>query len=272
MKRSAPTAATAPVSTSVRTRRPPPARSAIRPQTILATIRRREAGGAARGDDLLATLLKPIDETDPTMSRRDLRDEVVGMFLAGYETTATTLAWTLHLLARYPDIQARARDEVDRVLVSRTPGLSDLPQLGYLSRVLQETQRYRPVSWMIPRTAAEDDDIGGFRIPAGAIVASCTYGSHHNRSIWNDPGTFDPDRFLPGRLSEAQARAWVPFGLGQHLCVGRDFAVLEMHIVLSMILQRFTWFEIPERPVGVQVRATIKPKGGVWVKMRDRNG
>ena len=220
---------------------------------------------------LLAMLLDTVDEeTGEQMSDQQLRDEVATLFLAGFETTAIVLSWAFALLAQHPDILAKLKAEVDTVLGKRQPTFQDLPNMPYSRMVLQEVMRLRPPSWWLPRTAVADDEVDGYHIPAGTQVVSLTYMYHNHPDSWENPEQFDPERFQPDQVAKRHKYAWVPFGAGQRLCIGRDFALMEGQLALVMALQQYDI-----APAGTQLpqpmlSSTLRPKGGVQVYLRKR--
>ena len=220
---------------------------------------------------LLAMLLDMADETSGEgLTDQQLRDEVITLFLAGYETTSVALSWTFEYLARQPEILEKLQAEVDAVLGERRPEFADLPRLPYTRMVLQETLRLRPPAWQVTRTAVEDDEIDGYPIPAGANLIAMIYMCHHHPEQWPNPEVFDPQRFSAERASERHNLAWMPFGAGQRLCIGRDFALMEGQLALAMVVQRYRITPLSTNPIQPQLAATLRPKGGVPVKITAR--
>jgi cytochrome P450 len=213
-------------------------------------------------NSLLGMLVELVDhETDTGMTDQQLRDEVITFFLAGYETTGATLTWLAHTLTQHPEALLAVETELSTLLGGRAPAFTDLMAMPYTRAVIQETLRLYAPSLTIPRTAAADDEIDGYRIPAGATVLPFVYGVHHNPSVWEDPERFDPARFL-GDAPEARHRqAWIPFGAGQRQCIGRDLSLMETQIILPMLLQRFTLAAVPGRIAQPRLGATFVPKG-----------
>jgi cytochrome P450 len=212
-----------------------------------------------RRADLLQMLLDARDpESGESMSRQQLRDEVMTLFLAGHETTANALAWTWYLLDRHPAIDRRLRDEVARALGERRPTAADVPKLAFARQVFEEAMRMFPPVIGVPRDAVADDRIGGYRIPAGATVTSSAFLTHHNPRLWPDPDRFDPDRFAPG-AEPRHPFAYLPFGAGQRKCIGHAFATIEGTLAVAMIAQAFR----PKLERGVSVvpmpQVTLRP-------------
>lgn len=224
---------------------------------------------------LLGMLLSSVDEeTGEQMSDRQLRDEIFTLFLAGYETTSIALTWAFAYLTNHPALMAKLQAEVNTVLAGRTPTFADLPKLTYTRQVLQEILRLRPPSYWGPRTALADDEIDGYRIPAGSMVVWLTYLIHQHPESWPNPEQFDPERFAPQTTADgAPPRhpfAWIPFGAGQRLCIGRDFALVEGTLALAMIAQRFQVSAIPGHIAQPKLSTTLRPKDGVLVHLSPR--
>lgn len=229
----------------------------------------RENDGA--DNHLLAMLLNSVDEeTGERMSDEQLRDEVATLFLAGYETTSIALSWAFDYLTQHPEVMRKLQAEVDSVLEGRQPTFADLPRLEYARMVLQESMRLRPPAWFVPRTAVEDDEIDGYAIPAGTEVLSLTYIYHRHPAEWPDPERFDPERFAPERSNDRHKFAWVPFGAGQRMCIGRDFSLMEGQLALAMVMQRYQVSAVAGHIAQPQLTTTLRPKGGIMVKLAKR--
>ncbi len=232
--------------------------------------RRRDEDG---GDDLLSMLLNAgHGESGDAMSPRQLRDETLTLFLAGYETTSVSLAWAAHYLSQDAAIQERLYGEVSSVLEGSAPNFSDLNNLTYARNVMMESLRICPPIWWNPREAIEEDVIDGFKIPKGSNVAPLTYVVHHHPDFWVEPERFDPDRFSESQSSGRHRYAWHPFGVGPRKCIGTAFALMESQIVLAMILQRFKLGLVPGRTATKAMLGTLRPKNGVHVELRPRSG
>jgi cytochrome P450 len=190
--------------------------------------------------DLLSILINTQDEqTGARMDDLQLRDQVLTLLLAGYETTSSALTWTWFLLSQNEDAFHKMRAEALEVLGDRNPGYADLNALNYTRNVFQEGIRLYPPAWILGRRAVADDAVGGFRIPAGTIVAISPYTVHRHLDFWENPEQFDPDRFLPERFNGMHRYAYIPFGGGPRLCIGNGFAFLEGQIILAMLSRAF---------------------------------
>jgi cytochrome P450 len=221
--------------------------------------------------DLLSMLLQARDEeTGEGMSDEQIRDEVLTIFFAGHETTASTLSWTWYLLSQYPEVEARMVAELADVLGGRMPTFEDFPRLVYTRRVVDEVLRLYPPAWMFARTVLEDDEVCGYHVPAGSMLMLSPYVTHRNPAYWDAPETFDPDRFLPERVAERPKYAYFPFGGGPRLCIGRDFALMEAVLVIAVIAQQYQLRLAPGREVHAQPIATLRPRPGVFVNISRR--
>ncbi|WP_030106980.1 cytochrome P450 [Actinoalloteichus caeruleus] len=218
------------------------------------------ASAGADGADLLSRLIRTRDEDGDRLSPSEVRDQVLLFLLAGHETTATALSFSLHLLATHPEEQRRTRDEVDRVLGGREPLPADLPDLDHTTRVVKEALRLYPSAPVIARSAREDTEIDGHRIPAGTEVALMPWVTHRHPAYWSEPERFDPDRFLPEREATRPRYAWYPFGGGPRACIGQHFSMLETVLVLSMLTHAYR-FEAVDRTVPVGQGVTLTPLG-----------
>ena len=231
-------------------------------EIVLRVIEQRRAG--ERKDDLLQMLLEARDEeTGEGMSDGQLRDEVMTMFLAGHETTANMLSWTLYLLSLSPEHARRARDEARDVLGDRPATVADLPRLGYSKQILQEAMRLRPPVWVVGRSPSEDDEIGGYRIPKGSLVFLSQWVTHRHPEFWSDPEGFDPDRFEPERARAMHRAQYFPFALGPRMCIGAGFAMMEGQLLLPTFLRRFRFDLLPGHRVVPEPLITLRPRDGM---------
>ena len=206
---------------------------------------------ASESTDLLSTLKSARDpRTGKTLTAEALLEETKTLFFAGYETASTSLTWALYLIARNPEVALEAQKELDGKLCGRTPGLDDLQTLPYIRAILQETMRVYPPVYALPRIAIADEELGGYSISRGTIVIASIAGVHGSPVWGQDRDKFRPERFLSGNWPR---RAFMPYGAGRHLCIGNDFANVEMAIVLAMLLQRYTL----ETPTVVEAKARV---------------
>jgi cytochrome P450 len=216
------------------------------------------------GSDLLAMLMEARDEeTGERMSDRQLRDEVVTLFLAGHETTALSLSWTLALLSRHPEVGRRLRDELRTVLGGRLPTAEDVPRLTYTRMVLQEAMRLYPPAWNFGRTARCDVQLGGYPVPAGSLILVSPYVIHRNPRFWENPEGFDPERFSPENAPKIPRFAYLPFGAGPRQCIGNNFAMMEATLLLAVLWSRADLALVPGHELTPQPTVTLRPRGGL---------
>lgn len=215
-----------------------------------------------RRPDLVSTMLDARDATSgATLNDVEIHDQIMTILLAGSETTATALSWTLLLLDRHPEVAARARAEIAAVLGDRPIEHSDLPRLAYTAQVINESLRHSPPIWLITRRALEDVELGGYRIPAGCSVLLSPYLTGHDPELITDPEAFDPDRWASGNVTPEMRQAALPFGGGPHQCIGNSFAVVEMTVALATILRRWDVRVAPGTAVTRSVGLTYYPGG-----------
>ena len=230
------------------------------------------ASRAARGKpegtpDLLDLLLVAEDpETGRSMSREELRDNLLTFIVAGHETTALTLAWALYLMAFDPEVQERAAAEAQAVLGDRPAAAADVEQLPYITRIVQETLRLYPPAAFLSRTAQAADRLCGREVLPGDTVMLPIYALHRHHLLWDRPDAFDPDRFLtpPDRF------AFLPFGAGPRICIGAAFALQEAVIILATLLAKLRFETVPGRAPEPRMILTLRPQGGVWLRIHHR--
>lgn len=221
---------------------------------IYGLIARRRADPDAR-DDLLARLVRAHD-ADGEASDRQLRDEVMTLYLAGQETTANALAWTLWLLACAPEVQDTLRAECRDVLGDNEPEAADVRSLPWVRATVEESLRLYPPVWSVNRTTRQDVDAAGTRLAAGTHCEICPWILHRRADVWDEPESFRPARFHTGLTP----RAFVPFGHGPRNCVGRDLAMLELQMAVAMIVREFGLTDASPQPVRPRPYVTLTPE------------
>ena len=239
----------------------------------LITERRATAvnGRVAGTGDLLSMLLLAQDEDGRTMPDNQVRDEMVTLFAAGHETTSNALSWTWYLLSQHPQVEARLHREVDEVLNGRLPTLADLPQLPYAEMVLKEAMRLYPPAWTLnTRQAAADTTVGDYLIPKDRLIFVAPYTMHRRPEFFPEPERFDPERFNPENEKKLPRYAYVPFGAGPRVCIGNSFAMMEAHLILATIAQRFRLELDPEQKVELNPLITLSPKFGLKMRVVKR--
>jgi cytochrome P450 len=225
-------------------------------------------GHESEHHDLLSMLMLAKDESNGEhMSDQQLRDEVMTLFLAGHETTAVALSWTLYLLSQHPEAESRLRGELGQTLDGRNPSLADLPSLLYTRASLDESLRLYPPAWVTERKALGEDEVCGYRLPAGTTVVVSPYVTHRHPQLWPDPDSFEPQRFLNGHPADRPRYAYFPFGGGPRQCIGNYFALIEAQLILAMILQRYRLTLAPGWRVEPEPLITLRPKGGLWMNL-----
>jgi cytochrome P450 len=226
----------------------------------------RRARGLER-PDLLTRLLAARDDDGEPMSDRQVRDEVLTLFIAGHETTAAALAWALYELARAPSLYEAVEAEADAL--SGPPGAGDLPRLALATRVFKEALRKYPPVYLVGRDAVADTELAGARIPRDTNVSFSPYSLHFRPDLWPEPARFEPARFTPEAEAARHRYAYLPFGAGPRVCIGMGFALLEGPLVLATML-RHARFEAlgPDEPVASS--ATLRPRRGVPMRVRLR--
>ncbi len=224
---------------------------------IVAERRRR----ADPGEDMLGLLLTA------GLTDREVRDEVVTLLIAGHETVASALTWTWYLLAQHPDQDTGLAAELDEVCPQGPPTFADLPRLRRTRAVLDEALRLYPPAWVLSRRAIEEDELAGFAVPAGSIVLISPYTLHRHPELWPDPLTFSPQRWH----GETPRWAYLPFGAGPRLCIGRDFALVEGTLMLATIARRLSVALPAGRPrPRVDALVTLRPRGGLPMLLSPR--
>ena len=224
---------------------------------------------AAGDTDLLDLLLAARDEDGTAMGRRQVRDEVVTMMLAGHETTANGLAWLWHLLAEHPDARNRVIAEVDAVLGDRPPTGADIDRLTWTTACFQEAMRLYPPAWVLEREAVADDHLGAYRVPRRSTVIFPVWSIHRDPRWWDDPNNFAPERFLPDRPAPRRG-TYLPFGAGRRVCVGAAFAQMEGVLLTAMITQRYTLEPVPGAEIVPEPTVTLRPRHGLPMALEAR--
>ncbi|WP_134678695.1 cytochrome P450 [Paracoccus ravus] len=231
-------------------------------------IRAREQSGPRPIPDLLDLLRAGADpETGRAMSRAELRDNLLTFIVAGHETTALTLAWALYLVAFDPQVQERAAIEARALLGARAATAQDLPGLTYTRQIVDEALRLYPPAAFLSRTSRIHDRLCGREIRPGDTIMLPVYALHRHHLLWDDPDRFDPERFGPGVTRDRFA--FLPFGAGPRICIGASFALQEAVIILATLLARLR-FDLTDRLPAPRMILTLRPHGGVWLRVSPR--
>jgi cytochrome P450 len=227
---------------------------------IIATGRKR---GVEAPDDMLNMLLSFRDDEGRPMEADLVRDEVASIFLAGHETTAITLSWAFYLLDRHPDVEAKVHEEVDRVFADRAPAYGDIERLVYCRAVIDETLRLFPPVHVFSRQAIGDDVVCGHKVPKGSHVTVASWLLHRHKLFWQDPQEFRPARFLPENADKIDRFAYIPFGTGPRVCLGKHLGLLEATMLFAMTARGFTLRLKPGAQVEPVGRMTLRPRWGM---------
>ena len=229
-------------------------------------------GNHADSGDLLSMLMASRDEEGGGgMTDEQLHDEIITIFLAGYETVANALTWTWVLLAQNPEAAQRFYQEIDRVLAGRTPTLDDLPQLRYTEMVFAESMRLYPPAWAMGRQGTEPVTLGPYYFPAKTYFFFSQYVIQRDPEYFPDPLRFDPERFTPEAKAARPRFAYFPFGGGGRQCIGEAFAWMEGVLILATIAQKWRLHLLPGQQIEVQPKITLRPKFAIQMRVEARS-
>jgi len=239
-------------------------RAAIRQlEAIIYRIIRARRADRAERDDLLAALLRAQDEDGRQMTDRQLRDEVMTLFLAGHETTAVALAWTWYLLSQNPDVENKLVAELEAVLNGRLPTVADLPNLVYAEQVVKESMRLYPPVWAFARVAVRDCEIGGYPVRSGTSIAMSQWVMHRDARFFDRPAEFIPERWTDEFVRRLPRFAFFPFGGGPRVCIGSSLAMMEAVLLLAAIAQQFRLTLAPGYSLEIWPTVTLHPRHGM---------
>jgi cytochrome P450 len=231
---------------------------------------RARAGDTADNGDLLSMLMASRDEeSGGAMTDDQLRDEIITIFLAGYETVANALTWTWLLLAQNPEAAKRLYGEIDSVLNGRTPTIDDLPQLRYSEMVFAESMRIYPPAWAMGRQSTAPIALGPYRFPAKTYFFFSQYVMQRDPEYFPDPLRFDPERFTPEAKAARPRFAYFPFGGGGRQCIGESFAWMEGVLILATIAQKWRLTLLPDQQIDVQPKITLRPKYPIHMRVEE---
>ena len=236
---------------------------AVLDRVVLGMIAERRRTGEHK-EDLLSMLMGARDaETGASMTDQQLRDEVMTIFLAGHETTANALTWTMLLLSKNPAEERLVRAELQAALGGRAPAFEDLVKLPRTKAIVEESMRLYPPAWMLARSVGKADELGGFKIPAGSLIFASPYVSHRSPARFENPEGFDPQRFLDGKVEKLARFSYWPFGGGPRICIGNAFALIELQLVLATLLQRTRLELVPGHDCTPEPSITLRPRFGM---------
>ncbi|MFH9670552.1 cytochrome P450 [Streptomyces globisporus] len=240
-------------------------RELYRVADLLVADRRSRMADGGPGDDALSRIIVAADmrRDDPARARNRLREELVTLLLAGHETTASTLGWTLHLLERHPEVRDRVRAEARAALGDGVPGPEDLHRLTYTTMVVQEAMRLFPPVWILPRVAQQRDVVGGYTVSAGSDVLVCPYIMHRHPGLWEDPERFDPERFEPRQTADRPRYAYIPFGAGPRFCVGSNLGMMEAVFVTALVTRDLDLRTVAGHRAVAEPMLSLRMRGGL---------
>jgi cytochrome P450 len=240
-------------------------------EIVFAEVARRRADPDPGRQDILSLLVGARGEGGEAFSDREIRDQVMTLMFAGHDTSTSTVTFALWELAHHPDALARLCEEQDRVLGGAPPTIDQMErEMPYLDMVVDEVLRLYPPAWIGPRRAVRDFEFGGYAVPRGAYVNYVSWASHRLPEVFPEPEAFVPERFARERKAELPRGAYVPFGGGKRVCIGKRFGLIEVKLVLSMLSRRLRADALPGRTMTVRQMPTLSPRGGLKMRLRSR--
>jgi len=242
-------------------------------EIVFDEISRRRAKPDPGRRDILSLLVGARGAGGEEFSDREIRDQVMTLMFAGHDTSTSTLTFMLHELARHPEVTRRLHEEQDRVLKGESPTAQQLEkEMPYLEMVLDEVLRLYPPAWIGPRRAMREYEFGGYTVPRRAYVNYCSWASHRLPEVFPEPEAFIPERFTRERKAALPRGAYVPFGGGSRICIGKRFGQTEVKLVATMLLQRLRVEALPGRTVTIRQMPTLSPSGGLRMRIQRRGG
>jgi cytochrome P450 len=221
------------------------------------------------GGDLLSSMMMARDaDGDGAMDDGQLRNQVMTLMLAGYETTASALTWTWYLLSQNPEANRRLRNEVRDVLAGRSPGYADLERLREARNVFSEGLRMFPPAWTLGRRALGEDEIGGYYVAPGTVIAICIYTLHRHPAFWESPDEFKPDRFTLANSAARHKFAYIPFGAGPRQCIGNTLGLMEGSLIIANVAQHFDLQLMPDSTASPQAIFVLRPARDLMMSLR----
>lgn len=219
-------------------------------------------------EPLLSDLLQKNEQGEFVYSNDHILAEAKNFFIAGHETTGNAISWTLYSITKNPYVLMLVQREIKEIVGNQLPTLDAIERLTYLDMVINESLRMYPPIWLITRRAIADDVVLGYKIPANSLVNIITYLMHRHPKHWHQPDIFYPERFLPEVSKDRSKCAYLPFGFGPHVCIGRQFAMMNMKMIIVMALQRYQ-FSLPALNYEAKPQAliTLKAKNGIKLKL-----
>ena len=238
---------------------------------VYGIISERQAEGSSNHhNDLLALLMGAMDEDGTQMTRQQLHDETMTLFLAGHETTAQMLTWTWYALSQNPAVETRLEEELSGVLGTRAIEVADVPRLPYLHAVINESLRLYPPAYIMAREVVEPCEIGGYTLRPTSTIIFSQWVMQRDPRFYEDPEAFRPERWLDGLADRLPAGAYFPFGDGPRRCIGQGFALLEAAVVIATLARRFRFRLAPCKPVLPEPLVTLRPRHGIQMTLHAR--
>ena len=220
--------------------------------------------------DIVHFLLQAHDPLGNSLSRQQIRDEIITFFLAGHETTALALSWTWYLLSQHPKVEAKVLEELEVALGGNSPTYQDLKRLPYCEKVLKESLRLYPPAYVLGREPVQPYQLRGYTLPPGSTILICQWVVHRDPQFFTNPDAFEPERWTDQFEKALPEFAYYPFGGGPRFCIGKYFAMTEAKLLLATIAQRFHLDLVPNHPVAPLTSVTLRPKDGVKMIVRKR--
>jgi cytochrome P450 len=244
---------------------------AVLDRIVYEEIARRRAAPDSGRRDILSLLVEARGEGGERFTDVEIRDQLMTLMFAGHDTSTSTVTFALYELAHHPDVLARLCAEQDEVLAGAAPTIDQLErEMPYLDMVVDEVLRLYPPAWIGPRRAVRDFDFGGYRVPRGAYVNYVSWASHRIPEVFPEPEAFVPERFTRERKAALPRGAYVPFGGGRRVCIGKRFGQIEVKLVTTMLLQQLRADALPGRTMTVRQMPTLSPRGGLEMRLRER--
>jgi cytochrome P450 len=223
--------------------------------------------------DILSLLTGARGEGGEEFSDREIRDQVMTLMFAGHDTSTSTLTFMLYELTHHPEVTRRLQEEQEQVLNGASPTAVQLEkEMPYLDMVLDEVLRLYPPAWIGPRRAVREFEFGGYTVPKGAYVNYCSWASHRLPEVFPEPEAFIPERFTRERKAALPRGAYVPFGGGSRICIGKRFGQTEVKLVATKLLQRLRFEALPGRTMTIRQMPTLSPTGGLRMRIQSREG
>jgi cytochrome P450 len=244
---------------------------AVLDEIVYGEIAQRREASDPEKMDILSLLVGVRDEAGEGFADKEIRDQAMTLMFAGHDTSTSTLTFMMHELARHPDVVTKLCEEQDRVLGGGAPDIDRLErEMPYLDMVLDEVLRLYPPAWIGPRRAVRDFEFGGHRVSRGAYVNYCSWASHRLPEVFPEPEAFIPERFSREHKAALPRGAYVPFGGGRRICIGKRFGQVEVKLVATMLLQRLRLDAMPGRSMTVRQMPTLSPRGGLEMRVLPR--